>query len=190
MSGLNPVVVPRAENVPSDGLRWPGLGDAPPAAPAAGRASGSLEPGEVQPGQPSSAGPTDREPPAQPGASRQAITWARAAAQAAADKLGRDIVAWDVAQRLGLTDVFVVVTGANERHVGAIVEAVEERLAAAGAEPVRREGERDGDWLLLDFGDLVIHVFSPAGRALFALDRLWSDCPPVDLELSPAAETP
>jgi ribosome-associated protein len=102
---------------------------------------------------------------------------AAAAAAAAAGKLGRDIVAFDVTSRLPLIDVFVIVTGATDRQVGAIVEAVEERLLAAGAKPAGREGGQEARWVLLDFGDLVVHVQTPETRALFALDRLWSDCP-------------
>lgn len=101
------------------------------------------------------------------------------AAQAAADKSATDIVVIDVSDRLPLTDCFVLVTGANERQVGAIVDAVSEKLAAAGVRAVRREGERDGRWVLLDFGDVVVHVQHAEERVFYALDRLWSDCPTI-----------
>jgi ribosome-associated protein len=121
------------------------------------------------------------------GAAPRSLALARLAAHAAAAKLGQDIVGLDVSQRLGLTDVFVIVTGNNDRQVGAIVDAVEERLLAEGVKPVRREGDREARWVLLDFYDIVVHVQLKETRALFALDRLWHDCPAVDLDLAPDA---
>jgi ribosome-associated protein len=99
------------------------------------------------------------------------------AADAAADKLGTDIVLIDVSDRLALTDVFVIVTGANERQVEAIVEEVEEKLHAAGVKPLRREGRRDGRWVLLDYAEIVVHVQHAEERVFYALERLWRDCP-------------
>jgi ribosome-associated protein len=101
------------------------------------------------------------------------------AAQAAADKLASDIVLIDVSDRLALTDCFVLATGANERQVGAIVDEVTERLGRAGVKPLRREGERDGRWVLLDFLDVVVHVQHAEERVFYALDRLWKDCPTI-----------
>ena len=111
------------------------------------------------------------------GATAQAIELAQTAAQAAADKLGTDIVLIDVSERLAITDVFVIVTGNNERQVEAIVDEVEEKLRRAGAKPVRREGRRDGRWVLLDYGDIVVHVQHAEERVFYALERLWKDCP-------------
>ena len=108
-----------------------------------------------------------------------ALTLARVAAQAAADKLAKDILLVDVSDRLAITDVFVIVTGANERQVGAIVDAVEEKMRAAGTRPPRREGERDGRWVLLDFIDVIVHVQHSEERVFYALDRLWKDCPTI-----------
>ena len=108
-----------------------------------------------------------------------AMTLARVAAQAAADKLAKDILLVDVSDRLAITDVFVIVTGANERQVGAIVDSVEEKMRAAGTKPPRREGERDGRWVLLDFVDVIVHVQHAEERVFYALDRLWKDCPTV-----------
>jgi len=108
-----------------------------------------------------------------------ALTLARVAAQAAADKLAKDILLVDVSDRLAITDVFVIVTGANERHVGAIVDSVEEKMRAAGTRPPRREGERDGRWVLLDFLDVIVHVQHSEERVFYALDRLWKDCPTI-----------
>jgi ribosome-associated protein len=120
------------------------------------------------------------------GASAESVALARIAAAAAADKLGRDIVALDVSQKLGLTDIFVIVSGNSDRQVWAIVDAVEERLLREGVKPVRREGDREARWVLLDFYDLVVHVQLAEARALFNLDRLWHDCPAVDLDLDEA----
>lgn len=105
---------------------------------------------------------------------------ARVAAQAAADKQATDIVIIDVAERLALTDCFVVLTGSNERQIGAIVDEIVKRLGAQEVKTVRREGEREGRWVLLDFGDVVVHVQHAEERAFYALDRLWGDCPTIE----------
>jgi ribosome-associated protein len=102
------------------------------------------------------------------------------AADAAADKLATDIVLIDVSDRLVITDVFVIATGSNERQVDAIVDAVEEKLRAAGVKPLRREGRRDGRWVLLDYADIVVHVQHAEERVFYALERLWKDCPTID----------
>jgi ribosome-associated protein len=107
---------------------------------------------------------------------------ARAAAHAAADKLATDIVLIDVSERLVITDVFVIATGSNERQVEAIVEAVEERLQIHGVKPLRREGRRDGRWVLLDYSDVVVHVQHAEERVFYALERLWRDCPVIPFE--------
>jgi ribosome-associated protein len=122
------------------------------------------------------------------------------AAAAASDKLATDIVLIDVSERLAITDVFLIATGSNERQVEAIVDAVEERLRASGAKPVRREGRRDGRWVLLDYSDVVVHVQHAEERVFYALERLWKDCPvipfderapvPVLLSRGPASDLP
>jgi ribosome-associated protein len=109
-----------------------------------------------------------------------AIGLARTAGQAAADKLASDIVLIDVSDRLAITDVFVIATGNNERQVEAIVDEVEEKLRLAGAKPLRREGKRDGRWVLLDYAEIVVHVQHAEERVFYALERLWRDCPLVD----------
>jgi ribosome-associated protein len=114
-------------------------------------------------------------------ASDRATELALAAAQAAAEKLARDIVAIDVSAHLVITDVFLLASASNERQVGAIVEEIEARLARAGAKPVRREGERDGGWVLLDYVDIVVHVQRSEERSFYGLDRLWKDCPVIPL---------
>jgi ribosome-associated protein len=110
-------------------------------------------------------------------ATEQAVELAQVAARAAEDKLAGDIVLIDVSDRLVLTDVFVIATGNNERQVDAIVEEVERKLHGAGAKPLRREGRREGRWVLLDYSDIVVHVQHAEERAFYALERLWKDCP-------------
>lgn len=111
-----------------------------------------------------------------------AIELARTAAHAASDKLATDIVLIDVSDRLAITDVFVIATGNNERQVEAIVDEVEEKLREAGSKPVRREGRRDGRWVLLDYADIVVHVQHAEERVFYALERLWKDCPFIPVE--------
>jgi ribosome-associated protein len=105
----------------------------------------------------------------------------RAAAEAASDKLAEDIVAFDVSEQLIITDAFLLCSAGNERQVRAIVEEIEDRLRELGAKPVRREGEREARWVLLDYTDVVIHVQHEEERQFYALERLWRDCPLVDL---------
>jgi ribosome-associated protein len=110
-------------------------------------------------------------------ATEHARDLALAAANAAADKLATDIVLIDVSDRLAITDVFVIATGNNERQVEAIVDAVEEKLRLVGSKPLRREGRRDGRWVLLDYADVVVHVQHVEERVFYSLERLWKDCP-------------
>jgi len=111
-----------------------------------------------------------------------AIEYARIAGHAAADKLATDIVLIDVSDRLAITDVFVIVTGSNERQVEAIVDSVEEKLRLAGTKPLRREGKRDGRWVLLDYADIVVHVQHAEERVFYSLERLWKDCPRIEFD--------
>jgi ribosome-associated protein len=103
------------------------------------------------------------------------------AAGAAADKLATDIIAYDVSEQLVITDAFLLCSAANDRQVKAIVDEIEDRLRKAGAKPVRREGEREGRWVLLDYLDVVIHVQHAEERVFYALERLWKDCPQITL---------
>jgi ribosome-associated protein len=114
-------------------------------------------------------------------ATDRALELATAAAEAAAEKLADDIVAFDVSDQLVITDAFVLCSAPNDRQVRAIVDAVEERLRAFGIKPIRREGEREGRWVLLDFIDVVVHVQHSEERAYYALERLWRDCPSIPL---------
>ncbi|MFZ1911174.1 MAG: ribosome silencing factor [Propionicimonas sp.] len=116
-------------------------------------------------------------------ATDHAIEIARLAALAAVDKLAQNPVAFDVSERLAITDVFLIVNATNERQVGAVVDGIEEGLLRHGLKTVRREGDRENRWVLLDYLDAVIHVQHSEERALYALERLWKDCPPIDLGL-------
>lgn len=111
-----------------------------------------------------------------------AIEYARSAAKGAADKLGIDIVALDVSEQLFITDAFVIVSASNPRQVNAIVDGVEETLLKEHQlKPVNREGRGEGTWVLLDFGDIVVHVFNQEDREFYGLERLWKDSPVIDV---------
>ncbi|MCW2769073.1 MAG: rsfS [Aeromicrobium sp.] len=114
-------------------------------------------------------------------ATERAIELTRAAAAAAEDKLAQDLVAFDVSELLAITDVFLLCSASSARQVRAIQDAIEERMISLGAKAVRREGEREGRWILLDFQDIVVHVQHQEERAFYALERLWSDCPTLPL---------
>ncbi len=114
-------------------------------------------------------------------ASGRAIELTRAAAVAAADKLGHDLLAFDVSEQLYITDVFLLCSAANPRQVRAVQDAIEEALLELDAKPVRREGQGEGRWVLLDFADIVVHIQHVEERAYYALERLWSDCPLIDV---------
>ncbi|MDJ0335482.1 ribosome silencing factor [Salinibacterium sp. G-O1] len=110
------------------------------------------------------------------------------AALAADAKQGEDLVALDVSGPLPLTDIFLLVTGRNERNVQAIAGEIEDKMLEAGAKTLRREGRAEGRWILLDFGDVIVHVFHEEDRLYYSLERLWKDCPAIPLEL-PTANT-
>jgi ribosome-associated protein len=105
----------------------------------------------------------------------------RIAAEAAAEKLAEDIIGYDVSEQLVITDAFLLCSARNDRQVRAIVDEIEERLRQAGAKPARREGEREGRWVLLDYVDFVVHVQQGDERDYYALERLWKDCPRIPL---------
>jgi ribosome-associated protein len=121
-------------------------------------------------------------------ASEHARALVSLAAVAADSKQAQDLVALDVSGPLPLTDVFLLASGTSERNVLAIAGEVEDKLIEAGTKPIRREGRSEGRWVLLDFGDLVVHVFHEEDRMYYSLERLWKDCPviPLDLPASPA----
>jgi len=120
-------------------------------------------------------------------ASAEAIRMAEVAARAAASKLAQDVVVIDVSGQLVITDLFVIASASNERQVNAIVDEVEEKMRLAGSKPARREGAREGRWVLLDYVDIVVHIQHQEERSFYALDRLWRDCPLVEVNLDGAA---
>lgn len=114
-------------------------------------------------------------------ATPRAVELIEIAATAAADKLATDLIAYDVSDQLVITDAFLLCSAANDRQVRSIVDEIELRLSQAGAKPIRREGERDGRWVLLDYVDIVVHVQHADERVYYALERLWKDCPVIRL---------
>jgi ribosome-associated protein len=101
------------------------------------------------------------------------------AALALADKLGSEIVAIDLSEQLVLNQVFLLATGSNEPQLQALSDEVQKKLAQFGEKPIRKEGS--GSWILLDYTDLVVHIQSTELRNYYMLDRLWNDCPKIDL---------
>ena len=115
--------------------------------------------------------------------SEQVCDWARTAAQAASAKGGEETVIIEVGTVLAITDAFVITSGHNSRQVKTIAEEVETRLKAdGGITPLRVEGLGDSQWVLLDYGDIVVHVFLDETREFYDLERLWSDAPRVAWE--------
>ena len=123
-------------------------------------------------------------------ASTEAVAMATVAARAAASKLAQDVVVLDVSEQLVITDCFVIASASNERQVNAIVDEVEEKMRLAGYKPARREGTREGRWVLLDYIDIVVHVQHSDERSFYALDRLWQDCPLVEIDLEDVVADP
>jgi len=105
-------------------------------------------------------------------------------ARAADSKQGEDLVALDVSGPLPLTDIFFLATGRNERNVQAIAGEIEDQMLEAGAKALRREGRAEGRWILLDFGDVVAHIFHEEDRLYYSLERLWKDCPAIPIEVA------
>lgn len=123
-------------------------------------------------------------------ATDHALELVQIAAEAAVDKLALQVIAFDVSVQLAITDAFLLASASNERQVNAIVDEVEDKLREAGAKPIRREGQREGRWVLLDYGEIVVHVQHEDERQFYALERLWRDCPsiPVPQPGPPAAD--
>ena len=114
-------------------------------------------------------------------ATDHAVALTRTAARAAAEKKAGDIVAIDVSERLVLTDVFLILSGDNDRRVRAIVDAIDEAMLKAGAKRRLREGLEEAHWVLIDYTDVIIHVQQGEDREYYELERLWKDCPPIEL---------
>ncbi|GAA0995055.1 MULTISPECIES: ribosome silencing factor [Nocardiopsidaceae] len=115
-------------------------------------------------------------------ATDRALELVRVAAEAASDKLAQEIIAYDVSEQLVITEAFVLCSAPNDRQVRSIVDEVEDQLRLkGGVKPLRREGERDGRWVLLDYADIVVHVQHEEERGYYGLERLWKDCPEIEL---------
>ena len=114
-------------------------------------------------------------------ATDHALELVQVAAAAAADKLAQQVIAFDVSDQLAITDAFVLASATNERQVKAIVDEVEDKLREVDAKPIRREGHREGRWVLLDYGEIVVHVQHEEERQFYALERLWRDCPSISV---------
>jgi ribosome-associated protein len=114
-------------------------------------------------------------------ATEHAVSLVHVAARAASDKLAQHVIAFDVSDQLAITDAFLIASASNDRQVKAIVDEIEDKLREVGEKPIRREGERDGRWVLIDYGDMVVHVQHEEERQFYALERLWRDCPLIDL---------
>jgi ribosome-associated protein len=114
-------------------------------------------------------------------ADAEAISIAVAASQAADDKQARDLVVLDVSEIIGLVDLFLIASARTDRQLKAVIDAIEERLRADyGRRPLRREGVPDSGWVLLDYGDVVCHLFDEEQRRYYMLERLWADVPRLD----------
>lgn len=123
-------------------------------------------------------------------ASTRAIELADVAAKAADKRLGFDIVALDVSNNMPLTDIFLLASGRNERMVLSIADEIEDTMRDIGQRTLRREGRREGRWVLLDFNDIVVHVFHEEERMFYGLERLWNDAPVVKLDLGDDSNEP
>ena len=110
-------------------------------------------------------------------ATEHAIELVHTAARAASGKLAENILAFDVSEQLVITDAFLLCSASNERQVRSVVDEIEDKLREIGAKPVRREGERDSRWVLIDYAEIVVHVQHTEEREFYALERLWRDCP-------------
>ena len=110
-----------------------------------------------------------------------------AAARAAASKQAEDIVILDVSKLIVITDHFVICTAASQPQLRSVLDSIEEDLRKLGVRPVRREGEEGAGWWLLDYVDVVVHVFGTEERAYYDLERLWRDAPVVTWHDEPEA---
>lgn len=123
---------------------------------------------------------------ASPTATDEAISAARVAGDAMADKKGENVLILDLSQLLVVTDIFVIASGTSTRHVKSLASDAEDALREIGRKPIRREGTDHGEWVLLDYGDLVLHVFDAETREYYDLERLWADAPRIEFEPSSA----
>ena len=115
----------------------------------------------------------------------KALDWAYRAAWAAQEKLATEVILLDVSDRIGITDIFLLASASNERQVVAVVDAIEAALDLIDVDPLRREGEKTGRWVLLDYNDITVHVQHVEERSYYDLERLWKDCPEIELPAAP-----
>jgi ribosome-associated protein len=106
----------------------------------------------------------------------------RVAARAASDRKATDMVALDLREIASFTEFFLICTGANPRQVQAISDAVEEELRKAGKRPLHTEGYSNAEWILVDYGDFIVHIFSASSRRFYDLERLWRDAKKVEIK--------
>jgi ribosome-associated protein len=114
-------------------------------------------------------------------ASKACVERTQIAARAAVDKFGTELVALDLSDQTVLSEVFLIITASNSKMIDTIADEVEEKLRLAGDKPLRREGK--DEWILLDYSDLVVHIQSTELRRYYMLDRLWNDCPQIELDV-------
>ena len=114
-------------------------------------------------------------------ASTACVERTQIAARAAVDKFGTELVALDLSDQTVLSEVFLIITASNSKMIDTIADEVEEKLRLAGDKPLRREGK--DEWILLDYSDLVVHIQSTELRRYYMLDRLWNDCPQIELDV-------
>lgn len=107
---------------------------------------------------------------------------AKVAIAAALEKIATEVIALDVSEHFALADIFVIASGNNEPQVNAIIDEMERKLLEIGEKAIRREGAREGRWVLLDYGDMIIHVMHFEERAYYDLERLWKDCPRITFD--------
>ncbi len=114
-------------------------------------------------------------------ASQSTIEHTQIAARAAADKFGTEMVALDLSEQSVLSEVFLIITGQNAAMITSIADEIEEKLRLVGDKPLRRETTEE--WVLLDYSDLVVHIQSKNLRSYYMIDRLWNDCPKIELDV-------
>jgi ribosome-associated protein len=110
--------------------------------------------------------------------------------QIVADKKAMDVVVLNMSHASSITDYFLICSGGSERQVQAIADAIDDQLKQSGITSLGVEGYREGHWILMDYGDVIVHVFSRETRDFYDLERLWANAPKVDLSREIAGVTP
>ncbi|HSE38387.1 MAG TPA: ribosome silencing factor [Blastocatellia bacterium] len=125
----------------------------------------------------------NKQPRPQPARTLETEDAVRIAARAASEKKATDVVVLDLRNAASFTEYFLICTGASTRQVQAVSNAVEEALLKSGKRPLHIEGYSSAEWILLDYGDFIVHVFSAASRRFYDLERLWRDAPRVEVSV-------